>query len=202
MATSRPFAAPAPLVLASASPRRLDLLAQIGVTPDAVDPAEADETPLKAETSRALVARLAQDKARAVAARHPGAFVLAADTSVSLGARLLGKPADAAAARAMLGLLSGRAHRVHTAVALIAPDGRLACRLAEARLAFKRFASEELDALIACEEWRGVAGAYRIQGLAAAFVTRLAGSYSAVVGLPLRETANLLVGLGRAPWRA
>ncbi len=196
-----PHSQPPPLILASASPRRRDLLAQIGVFPDAIDPADTDETPKREESSRDLAARLAMAKARRVAERHSGAYILAADTSVSIGRRLLGQPIDAAEARVMLDLISGRAHRVHTAVALIAPDGRNACRLAETRLVFKRLSGEERDALIASEEWRGVAGAYRIQGLAGAFVEKLSGSYSAVVGLPLRETVNLLVGLGRAPWR-
>lgn len=188
----------APLVLASASPRRRELLAQAGVAPDLIDPADVDETPLKAETPPRAAARLAFDKARAGAARRPGAFVIGADTVVAVGRRLLGKPADEAEARAMLNLLSGRSHRVHTGVSVIAPDGRAAHRVGEARVAYKRLSAPELEGLIACGEWRGAAGAYRIQGLGGAYVTGLVGSYTAVVGLPLYETLCLLEGLG---WR-
>jgi septum formation protein len=189
----------APLVLASASPRRLDLLAQAGVVPDQVDPGDLDETPRPGETPRLLASRLASEKARVGAARHPKAFVLGADTVVAVGLRILGKPADEGEARAMLALLSGRGHRVHTGVALVAPDGRAALRLAEARVKMKVLTPREIDALIAGGEWRGAAGGYRIQGLAGAFVTNLIGSHTAVVGLPLYETLNLLEGLG---WRA
>ncbi|MGI8839209.1 MAG: Maf family protein [Caulobacteraceae bacterium] len=193
----KPAAAPRPpLVLASASPRRLALLAQVGIVPDEVDPVDIDEAILKGETPRLATSRLAAAKARAGALRHPGAFILAADTVVAVGRRMLGKPATAEAARAMLALISGRNHMVLTAVAVMAPDGRLASRLAETRLKFKRLAERETAALLAGEEWRGAAGGYRIQGLAGGFVTHLIGSYSAVVGLPLYETLNLLTGLG------
>lgn len=191
--------APAPrpsLVLASASPRRLGLLAQVGLTPDKIDPVDIDEAPLKGETPRLAAQRLAAAKARAGARRNPGAFILAADTVVAVGRRMLGKPDTLDEARAMLALLSGRAHRVLTSVMVIAPDGREATRLAEARVKFKRLAKAEIAALLAGEEWRGAAGAYRIQGRAGGFVTNLIGSYSAVVGLPLHETLNLLAGLG------
>jgi septum formation protein len=184
------------LVLASASPRRLDLLGQIGVVPDAVDPADIDETPLAGETPRRTANRLATTKADLVAARRPGAFVLAADTVVAVGRRVLGKPADELEARAMLELLSGRNHRVYTGVAVIAPGGRTASRVSEARVTFKRLPAHDTGALIDCGEWRGVAGGYRIQGRAGAVVTQLVGSYSAVVGLPLYETMTLLGGLG------
>ena len=184
------------LVLASASPRRLELLRQIGLIPDAVDPAAIDETPAKDETARLLAARLAGAKAAAVASRHPDAFVLAADTIVAVGRRLLGKPDDAADAARMLALLSGRAHRVITAVALAAPSGRTAARLSETRVKFKRLTAAEIDAYLASEEWTGKAGAYGVQGRAGAFVTALNGSYTGVVGLPLYETRALLVGLG------
>jgi septum formation protein len=184
------------LVLASASPRRLELLRQIGLTPDAVDPAAIDETPAKDETARLLAARLAGAKAAAVAARRPDAFVLAADTIVAVGRRLLGKPDDGADAARMLRLLSGRAHRVITAVALAAPSGRTAGRLSETRVKFKRLTAAEIDAYLASEEWTGKAGAYGVQGRAGAFVTALNGSYTGVVGLPLYETRALLVGLG------
>jgi septum formation protein len=184
------------LVLASASPRRLELLRQIGLFPDAIDPAEIDETPLAGETARRLAMRLAREKAQTCAARHPDAFVLAADTVVAVGRRLLGKPADAAEVRRMLSLLSGRAHRVLTAVAAQAPGGRAGARLSETRVRFKRLTEPELAAYLASDEWAGKAGAYGVQGRAGAFVTALNGSYTGVVGLPLYETRALLTGLG------
>ena len=184
------------LVLASASPRRLDLLAQAGITPDLVDPRNIDEAPLSGETPRITVRRLALSKARDGARAHAVAFVIGADTIVTLGRRILGKPADETAARAMLSLLSGRAHRVLTAVAVIAPDGRESARLAETRVIFKRLSPADLAGLIDGGEWRGVAGAYRIQGRAGGYVLALSGSYTGVVGLPLYETICLLTGLG------
>jgi septum formation protein len=187
---------PPRLVLASASPRRLELLAQIGVTPSLIDPADIDEAPLAAETGRLLALRLARAKAAAVAARHPDAFVLAADTVVTVGRRLLGKPQDEADAARMLALLSGRAHRVLTAVAVAAPGGRAGARLSETRLHFKRLTAAEAAAYLASGEWSGKAGAYGIQGRAGAFVIDLNGSYTGVVGLPLYETRALLGGLG------
>ena len=190
--------APMRLVLASASPRRLDLLKQIGIVPDAVDAAELDETPLPDETPRRLALRLAIAKAVEVAARHPGAFVGAADTVVAVGRRIMPKAADAAEVRDCLNLLSGRAHRVLTGVAVTAPDGRVASRLVESRLHFKRLSQAELDAYLACGEGVGKAGGYAVQGRAAALVISLQGSYSGVVGLPLYETSSLLTGLGMA----
>ncbi len=188
---------PAPrLVLASASPRRLDLLAQAGIVPDAVDPADLDETPLKDETPRQAALRLATGKAGATAARHPDAYVLAADTIVAVGRRMLGKPEDEREARAMLALISGRAHRVLTGVAVVAPGGRAASRLSETRVIFKRLTPTETDSLIASDEWRGAAGGYKVQGRAGAHVLALSGSYTGVVGLPLYETQCLLTGLG------
>jgi len=187
------------LVLASASPRRLQLLAQVGVSPDAVDPADLDESALKDETPRRLALRLAQEKARAVAVRHSNAFVLGADTVVAVGRRVLGKPADSGEAHRMLALLSGRAHRVLTGVAVIAPDGRIASRLSEARVTFKRLTPAEADGFIAGGEWADAAGGYKIHQGAGAFVTDLSGSYTGVVGLPLYETLALLRGLG---WRS
>ncbi len=184
------------LILASASPRRLDLLGQVGVVPDAVEPADIDETALAGETPRRTAERLAKAKADVVALRRPDAFVLAADTVVAVGRRVLGKPAAEAEARAMLELLSGRNHRVYTGVAVIAPGGRRANRVAEARVTFKRLSASDTALLLASGEWRGVAGGYRIQGRAAAAVTQLVGSHSAVVGLPLYETMTLLGGLG------
>lgn len=186
-------------ILASASPRRLELLAQIGVIPDAVMAADVDETPLKDETPRRLVLRLAEIKAAAVAQQRPGAFVLGADTIVAVGTRILGKPADAAEAERMLRLMSGRAHRVLTGVALIGPDGRRVTRLSETRIKFRRLSDEDVARHLAAGEWKDAAGAYKIQGVAGADVAFLAGSHSAVVGLPLFETLNLLTGLGWRP---
>lgn len=185
-----------PLILASASPRRLDLLAQIGITPDEVSAADIDETPLKSETPRQTSDRLAAAKAEVVASLRPKAFVVAADTIVAVGRRILGKPESVEQASAMLDLLSGRNHRVFTAVAVVAPDRRRATRIAEARVTFKRLGSADRAALIGSGEWRGVAGGYRIQGRAGAVVTQLVGSYTAVVGLPLYETLTVLGGLG------
>jgi septum formation protein len=185
-----------PLILASASPRRLDLLAQVGVRPDAVHPADIDESTLKAETPRLAATRLALAKARTVAADHPEAFVLGADTIVCVGRRMLGKPTNTQEAARMLGLISGRGHRVITGVAVVAPSGVDAARLAEARIRFKRLTTGETQALLDSGEWLGAAGGYRIQGRAGAHVISLTGSFTAVVGLPLYETLSLLRGLG------
>ncbi len=185
-----------PLVLASASPRRLELLAQAGIHPDAVEACDIDESPTKGETPRLAALRLAAEKAMVGAARHPAGLVLAADTVVAVGRRLLGKPETEAEARAMFRLLSGRGHRVYTGVAVIAVDGRLATRLSETRVKFKRLSQREEDALAASGEWRGAAGGYRIQGLAGSCVISLIGSYTGVVGLPLYETVGLLAGMG------
>lgn len=182
------------LILASASPRRLDLLRQIGLEPNRVAAADIDETPGKDETPRRLALRLAEAKARAVVA--DGAFVLAADTVVAVGRRILPKAETEDEVRACLSLLSGRAHRVLTGVAVLAPNGRSAKRLSESRLHFKRLTSKEIDGYVASGEWRGKAGGYAVQGRAGAFVMALQGSYSAVVGLPLYETTTLLEGLG------
>jgi len=184
------------LVLASASPRRLELLAQAGVRPDTIDAQDIDETPLKGETPRMAALRLAGEKARAAAAGHPGAFVLAADTVVAVGRRMLGKPSNESEAGAMLGLLSGRGHRVYTGVCLVSPDGRNASRASETRVKFKRLSADDLESLLASVEWQGAAGGYRIQGRAGACVVNLIGSYTGVVGLPLYETVSLLSGLG------
>ena len=189
-------ALPHRLVLASGSPRRLDLLAQVGLVPDAVDPPDVDETPLKDETPRRMVERLARAKAAAVAARHPDAFVLAADTTVTVGLRILGKPVDDADARRMLGLLSGRAHRVYTGVAVTAPGGSTATRISESRIHFKRLSADEVRAYIASGEGADAAGGYNIHQRAGGFVMQLSGSFTGVVGLPLYETGCLLEGLG------
>ncbi|MBW8812541.1 MAG: septum formation protein Maf [Caulobacterales bacterium] len=184
------------LVLASASPRRLDLLSQIGLTPDAVDAAELDESPQPQETPRRLALRLAEAKADHVAARQPDAYVLAADTVVAVGRRVLPKAGDEAEVRACLRLLSGRAHKVLTGVAVRAPDGRAAQRLVETRVRFKRLSDADVEAYVGSGEGLGKAGGYAIQGRAGALVIELQGSYSGVVGLPLYETENLLAGLG------
>lgn len=186
-----------PLILASASPRRLALLAQIGITPDAVLPTDIDETPRKAEPPRLLAQRLARAKADALA--RPDAFVLAADTVVALGRRILPKAETEAEARACLALLSGRRHSVLTAVVLHAPDGRRAERLVDSTVGFARLTAAQIDAYLASGEWRGKAGGYAIQGTAAAHIRFLSGSHSNVVGLPLFETAQLLRGLGYMP---
>lgn len=189
--------AAAPLVLASASPRRVDLLASVGLTPDEILPADIDETPRKGELPRALALRLAQDKAQAVAAQRPGAFILAADTVVGAGRRILGKPEDAAQARRFLEILSGRRHRVYGGIAVHAPGGRLATRLAVSTVRFKRLSAAEIDAYAASGEWEGKAGGYGVQGLAGAFIAFTAGAaQSNIVGLSLYDTMALLKGLG------
>ncbi len=183
-----------PLVLASASPRRLELLARLGIVPDRVAATEIDETPRPAELPRQLAARLALAKADAAAT--PDALTLAADTVVAVGRRILGKPADAAQAEAFLTLLSGRRHRVITGVVLALPDGRRLKRVVETTLAFQRLTAQQIAHYVAGEEWRGKAGGYAIQGSAEAFCRFLSGSHSNVVGLPLFETAQLLRGAG------
>ncbi len=187
------------LVLASASPRRLDLLRQIDIAPDRIDPAELDERANPKETPRRLALRLAEDKAALVAARQVGAFVVAADTVVCVGRRVLPKAETEAEARTCLSLLSGRAHRVETGVAVVSPTGQSASRLVETRVHVKRLAEAEIDAYLESGEWRGKAGGYAIQGRAGGFVLNLQGSYSGVVGLPLYETLCLLQGLGWRP---
>jgi septum formation protein len=185
------------LVLASASPRRIELLALIGITPDRIDPADIDETPLKDETPSRLAVRLARTKAQAVAARAPDAVVLAADTVVAVGRRLLEKPADAAEAEKFLRLLSGRNHRVFTGVA-VATGETVRHRVVDTRVAIKRLSDAEIADYVAGGDWKGKAGGYGIQGPAAAFVLKIIGSHPAVMGLPLPETVNLLAGAG---WR-
>ncbi len=191
----------APLVLASASPRRLELLRQIGIEPDQIVPAEIDESTRKNELPVAYARRMAREKAAAVQPLVVGAFVLAADTVVAVGRRILPKPADEAEARHCLSLLSGRRHRVLGAVFLLLPDGRQGERLVTTRVGFKRLSRDEIEAYIASGEWRGKAGGYAIQGLAAAFIPWIEGSYPNVVGLPLAEVRSLLSGLGYLPGR-
>lgn len=200
--TRRPALERKPLVLASASPRRLALLEQIGIEPDALRPAAIDETPRKGERPRTLARRLARAKAQAARARlhrEPelaNACILAADTVVAVGQRVLMKPEYLDEAAAAMQLLSGRSHRVYTAVCFIASDGAVRMRTVETRVRFKRLSSEEMESYLASGEWRGKAGGYAIQGIAGAFVQKIVGSYSAVVGLPLNEVVNLLVGEG------
>lgn len=184
------------LILASASPRRLDLLAQAGITPDAVVPADIDETPHKNELPRAHALRLAEGKARAIAAAHPGAFILAADTVVACGRRILPKAETEAQAAQCLALLSGRRHRVYGGIALLLPDGTLRTRLADTVVQFKQLTAAERNNYLASRDWDGKAGGYAIQGAAAAFVPWINGSYSNVVGLDLAMVHDLLEGLG------
>lgn len=183
-------------ILASASPRRLDLLTQIGLTPDDVVPASLDESPRPGELPRDYVLRMAQEKAELVAKAHPDDFILAADTSVVCGRRILGKPTDIKEADRFLELLSGQRHRVLGGIALVSPDQSMRTRLSETRVGFKRLSREERAAFLASKDWQGKAGAYGIQGVAAAFVSFLNGSYSNVVGLDLALTYQLLVGAG------
>ena len=190
------------LVLASASPRRLALLEQVGLTPDALRPATVDETPNKGEVPHHLVRRLAHAKAEAtrkLVRKEPGyanSFVLAADTVVAVGRRILGKAEVEHEAARALELLSGRAHRVHTAISLVTPDDRWRERVVETRLRFRRLSRAEMEAYLASGEWKGKAGGYAIQGIAGSFVVKLIGSYTNVVGLPLTEVVSLLQGEG------
>jgi len=186
----------APLVLASNSPRRRDLLSQIGITPDHIDPADLDETPLKNEEPRCYAERIAAEKAAAVAERHSGSFILAADTVVSTARRILPKAEDEQTARNCLKILSGRKHRVTSGIALITPDGKARQKVVTSDVTFKVMDPSEIDAYIASNEWHGKAGGYAIQGLAATYIRALSGSYSNVVGLPLFEVAGWLKGHG------
>jgi septum formation protein len=184
------------LILASASPRRLDLLSRIGVTPDAVIPADVDESVPRGELPREHALRLAREKAQAIAAKEPDALVLAADTVVAVGRRILPKVEDEATLRACMKLLSGRRHRVLTGVALAIPGGEIRERLGKTMIAMKRLSAEEIDYYAGHGEWRGKAGGYALQGYGEAYVRHIAGSYSNVVGLPLAETRVLLKSAG------
>ena len=186
------------LVLASGSPRRIELLAQAGITPDHIHPADIDETPLRAEHPRSLARRLSRRKAEKAAEQLRGdeayglSFILAADTVVAVGRRILPKTEIADEARECLRLLSGRTHKVFTGVSLVLPNGNLRHTLVETRLRFERLSRQQMDAYLSSGEWRGKAGGYAIQGLAGSFVVKLVGSYTNVVGLPLQETVSLL----------
>jgi septum formation protein len=184
------------LVLASASPRRLDLLQQIGIRPAAVDPAEIDETPQRGELPAPYAKRIAAAKLAAVVPRHAGSFVLAADTVVACGRRILPKAEDEATARRCLELLSGRRHHVLGGIAIAAPNGRNGIRLVDTAVVFKRLSEDEIAGYLRSGEWHGKAGGYAVQGRAAAFVRAISGSYSNVVGLSLYDAAAMLNGLG------
>lgn len=202
MGAKGPGKATVKLVLASASPRRLQLLERVGLTPDLLNPSDIDELPHRRETPRALSLRLAKEKAlRAlemplVKELGPNAFVLAADTVVGLGRRILPKAETVDQALDCLSLLSGRSHWVYSTVCLIAPGKKVSTRCVETKVRFKRLSREDVDSYIASNEWRGKAGGYAIQGRAEAFVRLITGSHSAVVGLPLYETVHLLEGAG------
>ncbi|MDX1736940.1 MAG: Maf family nucleotide pyrophosphatase [Alphaproteobacteria bacterium] len=186
-------------ILASASPRRKELLGQIGVSIDQVSPADIDETPLDRESPRELALRLAIGKAKAAMEMDgfsKGDILLAADTVVGLGHRNLPKAEDEATARRCLDMLSGRRHRVYGGLAIVGPDGKIHSRVVQTVVGFKKLSAKEIDAYIASGDWDGKAGGYAIQGLAAAYVKFISGSYSNVVGLPLYETAQLLAGMG------
>ena len=190
------------LVLASASPRRMTLLAQAGIEPDSVRPSSIDETPSKGEMPRALASRLSRAKAQetrdliANDREIADAYVLAADTVVAVGRRILGKPAFVEEAVACLQLLSGRNHRVLTSVCLITPEDRIREKIIDTRVRFKRLSKEDIESYVASREWRGKAGGYAIPGLAGCFVQKLTGSYTNVVGLPITEVVSMLLGEG------
>ena len=190
------------LVLASGSPRRLSLLNQAGIEPDSLQPAEIDEIPAKGELPRALANRLAKEKAQAalesvkIDEELRGSYILAADTVVAVGRRVMPKTEMLDEAAACLRLLRGRNHRVYTSICLVTPKEAFRQRLVETRVRFKRLSNEDLEAYLASGEWRGKAGGYAIQGLAGTFVVKLVGSYTNVVGLPLYETMSLLGGEG------
>ena len=187
------------LILASASPRRRSLLAQIGVTPTDIIPADIDETPHKGELPRDYAKRLAAEKAATIGNRHPDDFVLAADTVVACGRRILPKAEDADTAMECLALISGRAHRVWTGVCLFGAKGESRIRIVETRVKVRKLSDPDVRAYIKTNEWDGKAGGYAIQGAFAAHIVSMIGSYSNVVGLPLYETHNLLAGVG---WRS
>lgn len=182
------------LVLASASPRRKALLAQIGITPDAITPADIDETPVAEELPRPHAYRLAEQKALAV--HQTGQFTLSADTVVGVGRRILPKTEDEISARDCLRLMSGRTHHVYTGVCLIGPDGAKSVKTSDTKVKVKRLTGAEIERYIACQDWDGKAGGYAIQGLFEAYISSIQGSYSGVVGLPLYTVLNMLTGMG------
>jgi septum formation protein len=184
------------LVLASASPRRLELLKQVGIIPDHIIPSDIDETPLKKESPRQLAARLAALKAQKIAPQYKEYYILASDTVVACGNRILEKASNIDEARKFLGILSGRRHGVYTGICLISPDGKCTTKVVKTVVKFKNLDPEDIDFYMRHDEWKGKAGAYAIQGLGARFIRAINGSYSNVVGLPLFETVNLLNGRG------
>src|SRR6188474_292033 len=197
------------LVLASGSPRRLSLVNQIGIEPDSLRPADIDEMPLRGELPRACANRLARSKAEAALAAVKlddelrGAYIISADTVVAVGRRILPKAELLDEAGQCLRLLSGRNHRVHTAICLVTPNGAFRQRLVETRVRFKRLSEEDIEAYLGSGEWRGKAGGYAAQGIAGTFIAKIVGSYSSVVGLPLYEVTTLLAGEGypiRSGW--
>ena len=183
-------------ILASQSPRRLSLLAQIGITPDDVSPADINEDPIEGEVPRGHALRLAQEKAAKVAGENSNTIILAADTVVGVGRRILPKAEKLDQAKYCLSLLSGRGHRVFTGVAVVKPNGDMISRVVETRLTMKRLSAQELQSYLDSGEWNGKAGGYGIQGIAESYISKIIGSYSNVVGLPLFETRNLLQGAG------
>lgn len=184
------------LILASASPRRRELLAEQGIVPDEIIPADIDETPFKDELPRPYVKRMAIEKARAIASDHQGAYILAADTVVVMGRRILQKPADAAEAYKFLSLMSGRRHTVIGGICLITPEGKEITRIVETTVKFKNMTEDEKTFYVDSNEWDGKAGGYGIQGLAAQFIPFISGSYSNIVGLSIYDTLNMLRGNG------
>lgn len=190
------------LILASGSPRRVELLAQVGIEPKRLMPMDLDESPRRSEHPRSLAWRLSVEKARAAAAvlkgmdEARGAYLLAADTVVSVGRRILQKPESVGEATAALTLLSGRSHRVYTGICLITPDGSVRQKVVDTKVRFRRLTSHDIESYLASGQWRGKAGGYAIQGIAGSFVVKLVGSYTNVVGLPLTETVALLSGEG------
>lgn len=184
------------LILASSSPRRLELLKNIGFTPDEVIPADIDETPHKAEKPRIYTERIAREKAEKIAAQNKGAFIIAADTTAAVGTRILGKAENAEEAKRIIKLMSGRQHRVYTSVAVVNPAGELRIKNVVTFVKFKNITEYELEQYIATNSWQGKAGAYGLQEDPGAFVVRINGSFSSVIGLPLYETKSLLLGLG------
>jgi septum formation protein len=184
------------IILASASPRRVELLKNIGYAPDKIIPADIDETPLKAEKPVDYVQRIAEAKAKKIREIEQGHYIIAADTIACVGTRILGKPTDAEDAKRIMKLLSGRKHRVYTCVVVISPDGKMRKRNVCTFVKFKRITSDELNQYIATNYWQGKAGAYGLQEDVGGFVISISGSFSSVVGLPLYETKCLLSGLG------
>ncbi len=184
------------LILASSSPRRVELLAQIGIVPDAIIPADIDETPAKGEHPRALAQRLAIQKAEKISPLHTDAFVLGADTTVACGQRLMDKPKDADDARRILNILSGRRHRVFGGICLITPSGKKLARLCETIVSSRRLSKAEIDDYIQSGDWEGKAGSYAIQGVASTFIKFISGSYSNIIGLSLYDVARMLDSAG------